>query len=180
MKFGKDLEANIVKKWAAHYIDYEAMKRLLSTGQSTEVKRAFHELHTGQLQKVSAFYLSEIERVEQAVSHRALSRSLSVSFRHVYSSCQSSRQPSDAKIGPQVQMRNAQLKAMSAVDEVQTSGQHYKIFRDLTDLRSFVRAAVLAVCLSCRPYWSQLMKKLLLGAGMDQCRGVSQDCQEVR
>merc|ERR1719223_1238782 len=79
------------------------MKRLLTTGQSVEAKRAFHEMYEGQLKKVSQFYLSEVARVEQAVA-----------------------------------TRNTQLKAMSAVDEVQTSGQHYQVFRDLTDLRSFV------------------------------------------
>jgi SPX domain protein involved in polyphosphate accumulation len=102
MKFGKDLATNMVKKWEAHYIDYEAMKRILTTGNTPEVKREFHAMYEAQLKKVSAFYLSEVARVEQAVA-----------------------------------TRNTQLKAMSAVDEVQTSGQHYQVFRDLTDLRSF-------------------------------------------
>ena len=52
MKFGKDLETNMVKKWEGHYIEYEVLKRILTKGQTVEIRREFHAMYDAQLKKV--------------------------------------------------------------------------------------------------------------------------------
>ena len=52
MKFGKDLETNMVKIWEAHYIEYELLKRILTKGKTPEIKAEFHAMYDAQLKKV--------------------------------------------------------------------------------------------------------------------------------
>ena len=70
VKFGKDLESNMLKKWAAHYIDYEALKTILKKGATVEVKREFHEAYEAQLKKVSAFFVAQLSGLESAAASR--------------------------------------------------------------------------------------------------------------
>ena len=70
VKFGKDLESNMLQKWAAHYIDYEALKSILKKGATVEVKREFHEAYEAQLKKVSAFFVAQLSGLESAAASR--------------------------------------------------------------------------------------------------------------
>eukprot|EP01045_Picozoa_sp_COSAG04_P006063 COSAG04_NODE_292_length_17808_cov_849.077757_3_plen_417_part_00 len=70
VKFGKDLESNMLKKWAAHYIDYEALKSILKKGATVEVKREFHEAYEAQLKKVSTFFVAQLSGLESAAASR--------------------------------------------------------------------------------------------------------------
>ena len=44
MKFEEKLEQSIRRVWEEHYIDYEAMKKVLNSGQTPEIRQQFHEL----------------------------------------------------------------------------------------------------------------------------------------
>ena len=70
VKFGKDLESNMLKKWAAHYIDYEALKSILKKGATVEVKREFREAYEAQLKEVSAFFVAQLSALESAAASR--------------------------------------------------------------------------------------------------------------
>ena len=70
MKFGKDLALNLVKKWEAHYIDYDKLKAILKKGQSAEAKAEFHAAIALELKKVSDFHISQVKDMERKVEGR--------------------------------------------------------------------------------------------------------------
>jgi len=68
MKFSKDLNGNLVEQWEEHYIDYDAMKKLLKEGPKEGVAAAFDEQYNKSLQAVNDFHAAKIAEYRQVLT----------------------------------------------------------------------------------------------------------------
>uniref|UniRef100_A0A7S2CKJ3 ribose-phosphate diphosphokinase n=1 Tax=Octactis speculum TaxID=3111310 RepID=A0A7S2CKJ3_9STRA len=67
MKFGKDLQSNMIPEWVHNYCDYQALKQVLKVvqvGAVDEEQTKFFLLVEDELQKVNQFYLQKLNELE--------------------------------------------------------------------------------------------------------------------